>query len=207
MAEPIPGAPIGAGGESAAPLPPDHKKARAYRESSCPRTMKELVIKNFGEHPSPLDPGRGSLTIQCDELMRALHPIISAEYRLLGKIEMDFDARDLRYKLRVATPYDAGRLVKRMNNFTLNKEDEPWLPLLRRVYTQEKWDALMDSLGPQKLKMAVVAKPKLTASEMGDRRFARFGISVYLYFYALKRLARLMCTMAVLGKEQHLPLF
>jgi hypothetical protein len=197
--EPIPGAPVGAGGEAPVPLPPDRKKARAYREASCPREFREIVIKNFGEHPNPADPARASLTSQCDELMRALHPIIHAEYELLGRIEMDFDARDLRYRMRVSNPYNAQRLVKRMNGFILGKEDEAWVPQLRRVYTEEKWDALIDSLGDQKLKAAIVRKPQLTASEMGDRRFARFGISVYLYFYALKRLSRLLCIMAALA--------
>lgn len=200
MDGPIPGAPVGAGGEAPMPLPPDHKNARAFREASCPREMREIVIKNFGEHPNPADPARASLTLQCDELMRALYPIIAAEYQLLGRIELDIDARDLRYRARVSNPYNARRLVKRLNGFELGKvEEEPWVPQLRRVYTDEKWDALNDSLGDQKLKAAIVRKPKLTASEMGDRRFARFGMSVYLYFYALKRLARLMCMMAALA--------
>lgn len=199
MDGPIPGAPVGAGGESAVPLPPDRKKARAFREASCPREMREIVIKNFGEHPNPADPTRMSLTAQCDELMRALHPILTGEYGLLGPIEIDIDSRDLRYRVRVSNPYNASRLVKRLNGLELGKADEQWAPQLRRVYTEEKWDALMDSLGNQKLKAAIVKKPKLTASQMGDRRFARFGISVYLYFYALKRLARLMCIMAALA--------
>lgn len=199
MDGPIPGAPVGAGGESSMPLPPDRFKARAFREASCPRQMREIVIKNFGEHPNPADPSRASLTAQCNELMRAFHPIIAVEYDVLDHIEIDIDARDLRYRVRVSNPYNARRLVKRLNGFELGKEKGSWVTQLRRVYTDEKWDALIDSLGNQKLKAAIVRKPKLTASEIGDRRFARFGISVYLYFYALRRLARLMCIMAALA--------
>ena len=190
---------VGMGGEtSAVPLPPDRRKARAYREASCPRMTKEIVIKGFGEHPDPLDPSRGPLTEQIEALMRALQPIISAEYPLVGRIELDLDARDMRYRVRVANEYDARRLIKRFNGFTLGDEDEKWAPLLRVVFTEEKWMALLDMLGEQSLKVSM-AKPRLTAADKGDRRFARFGISVYLYFYAIKRLARLMVWMAVLA--------
>ena len=92
------------------------------------------MIKNFGEHPNPADPARASLTAQCDELMRALQPVIAVEYDVLDHIEKDIDARDLRYRVRVSNPYNARRLVKRLNGFELGKEEEPWATQLRRVY-------------------------------------------------------------------------
>ena len=188
---------------SGVPPPPDHAKARAYREGSCPRRMRELSIYNFGENPDQTDQGRAELTAQCNELFHKLYPIVTADFQLQRRIEMDFDAKDLRYKMRVSNEFNANRLVKRMNGFKLGDKDEPWAPMLRRSYTQEKWDALIEAVGERKLKVSVVDKPKLTArekaAETGDSRFARFGMSIYLYFFCIKRLARLLCTMAALA--------
>ena len=116
---------------------------------------------------------------------------------------MDMVAKDLRYKMRVNNEYNANRLVKRMNGFKLSKEDEPWAVLLRRSYTQQKWDALIAAVGEKKLKVSIVENPTLSraekAAQTGDNRFARFGLSIYLYFFGIRRLARLMCVMAVLS--------
>lgn len=185
------------------PPPADHAKARAFREASCPRQMVELTISNFGEDPDPLNPERGNLEIQLNEMFHKLYPIVTAEFQLQRRIEMDMAAKDLRYKMRVNNQFSANRLVKRMNGFKLGKADEPWAPLLRRSYTQQKWDALIAAVGETKLKVSIVDNPILThaerAAQTGDNRFARFGLSIYLYFFGIRRLARLMCIMAALS--------
>ena len=57
------------------PPPPDHGKARAFREASCPRQMRELSIYGFGEDPDPLNAERGRLTELCNEMFEKLYPI------------------------------------------------------------------------------------------------------------------------------------
>lgn len=185
------------------PPPPDHVLARAFRESSCPRQMCELTIYNFGEDPDQLNTERVKLTAQLNELFRKMYPIISAEFQLQRRIEMDMNAKDLRYKMRVSNEFNAKRLVKRMSGFKLGKEDDPWAKGVRRSYTQDNWDALIDEIGQKKFKVSIVQNPILShhekAAYTGDNRFARFGLSIYLYFFGIRRLALLMCIVAVLS--------
>ena len=65
--------------QTGVPPPPDHAKARAFREASCPRQLRELSIYNFGEHTDNFNEGRLVLTKQCDEMFHKLcllHSII-----------------------------------------------------------------------------------------------------------------------------------
>ena len=133
------------------PPPPDHA-GEAFREASCPREMVDSLSVWRGSGPN--ESGARNPRGPAGEMFHKLYPIVTAEFRLRRRIEMDMVAKDLRYEC-VNNEFSASQLVKRMNGFKLGKADEPWAPLLRRSYTAEVGRADRRG-GRPKLKVSIV---------------------------------------------------
>lgn len=192
--------PTGEGfGDLRAPLPPNRVKARAHREASCPRHVREIFIRGFGEgEDSPDLMTRASLQAQTDPMFAALHPMVGSEFATVSKFEVDLDCKSLRYRLYVANDYAADKVVKRLNGFSIHDENDPWVSLLRQAFTQKDWAALLNSLEGTVLKVTAGGR-RDTLADRGDRQYARFGLGTYLYFYALRRLATAFALMALVA--------